>query len=333
MFHTIQRRRLGDQGLPSSTNNYTSCEEYRRFTPELKFKTRVLLAQTLLLGYTFSMSRHIATAEDLAWLLMHTRGFQGGHVSDMHVHKQRLFDDALGREISAGTTIIATIRYDLAVREADGLLAMTRVAKLTMRGVSDFSLFEQDGGDFSEIQQLHAEASEGRLRFWFDPGGELYVICDEAELEEVSRPMDGKLTRAAMTHWTFQAKAGYATASDVPTVSWILAHLDRMNSPCTWKPARNGSGSHPALRWEGYLVPAFLARDERTTGLLVQVYGPLDGAPFGVTLRILDLQEESTAHLLIVLADIIAQTFRGTCVAGTQVMEREEWLNRPSLRV
>ena len=38
---------------------------------------------------------------------------------------------------------------------------MARVAKLTMSGVTDFSLFEQEGSDCSEIGVIHAEATGG----------------------------------------------------------------------------------------------------------------------------------------------------------------------------
>src|SRR5437867_10158396 len=83
------------------------------------------------------MIRRIKTAEDLAWLLAHTHAFQGGQVTDLHVRKHRLFDEASGREITAGTTIIAVIRYELAVRGFDRFYAVTRVAKLTMTGRSE----------------------------------------------------------------------------------------------------------------------------------------------------------------------------------------------------
>src|SRR5574341_1798003 len=118
----------------------------------------------------------IKTAEDLAWLMEHTRGFRGGQVLELHVQKRRVFDEASGRDVDAGTVVGAAIRYDRTLRRTEGLYAVTRVARLTMTGVTDFSIFEQEGADFSEIGEAHAEASEGRLRFWFDPCGELYVI-------------------------------------------------------------------------------------------------------------------------------------------------------------
>ncbi|MFQ5932601.1 MAG: hypothetical protein ACE5MM_09345, partial [Nitrospiraceae bacterium] len=167
------------------------------------------------------MVRRIRTAQDLAWLLDHTHAFQGGQLTDLHVHKQRLFDEASCREIVAGTTLTAVIRYERPVREYDGLYAVTRVAKLTMMGVTDFSVFEQEGADCSEIGVIHAEVSGRRLRFWFDPHGELYVICDEAEIEEVSRPCAARPLRDGMSEWTFQAPTG-----ELPAVSWFLDRLD-----------------------------------------------------------------------------------------------------------
>lgn len=267
------------------------------------------------------MVRRIRTAQDLAWLLDHTHAFQGGQMTDLHVHKQRLFDEASCREIVAGTTLTAVIRYERPVREYDGLYAVTRVAKLTMMGVTDFSIFEQEGADCSEIGVIHAEVSGRRLRFWFDPHGELYVICDEAEIEEVSRPCAAHPLRNGMSEWTFQAPAG-----ELPAVSWFLDRLDQAGLPCAWRRLKRSS-SHPALRWEGYLIPA--SADEsapRTSGVHVQAYGPLDGCDFGITLRATDSRQDGGGRLLVVLADIIARSFAGTCLAGNQVMEHDEWL-------
>lgn len=267
------------------------------------------------------MHRRIKTAEDLAWLLDHTHAFHGGQVTDLHVRKQRLFDEASGREITAGTTITAAIRYEVAVRGNDRFYAVNRVAKLTMTGVTDFSIFEQEGADFSEIGVTHAEASDGQLRFWFDPRGELYVICDEAQIEEVSRPGASRPIRTGMTEWTFQAQTG-----DLPAVTWFLDHLDRAGLPCAWRTVKPQHPSHPALRWEGYLVPASAHGAPRTSGVSVQTYGPLDGCGFGITLRASDPHENGIGQLLVTLADIIARSFMGTCLCGNHVMERDEWL-------
>jgi hypothetical protein len=267
------------------------------------------------------MIRRIKTVEDLAWLLAHTHAFQGGQVTDLHVRKHRLFDEASGREITAGTTIIAVIRYELAVRGSDCVYAVTRVAKLTMTGVTDFSIFEQEGADFSEIGVTHAEASDGQLRFWFDPRGELYVICDEAQIEEVSRPGASRPLRTGMTEWTFQAQTGA-----LPDVAWFLDHLDRAGLPCAWRAVKPQAPSHPALRWEGYLVPASAHGARRTGGVFVQAYGPLDGCGFGITIRASDPHQDGVGRLLVALADIIARSFEGTCLCGNHIMERNEWL-------
>jgi len=266
------------------------------------------------------MKHAIKTAEDLAWLLGHTRGFQGGQVTDVHVHKCRLLDESAEREVTAGTIITAVIRYEVPIAESRGLHAVTRVAKLTMMGVTDFSIFEQEGADFSEIGVTHAEASDGRLRFWFDPRGELYVICDEAEIEEVSRPATSTLIPAGMTEWTFQAETG-----DLPPVAWFLDQLDQVGIPCAWRTHKRSAPAHPALRWEGQLIPASV-HDVPRAGVHMQGYGPLDASGFGITLRTADPHGSGTARLLVALADITARSFSGTCLAGTQVMERDEWL-------
>lgn len=273
----------------------------------------------------------IKTAEDIAWLMRHTHRFKGGQVADLHVHKRRLLDECTGREVPAGTVITAVIRYELPSSDGYSLHAVTRVAKLTMIGVTDFSIFEQEGADFSEIGETHAEASEGRLRFWFDPRGELYVICDEAELEEVSRPGPRRVVRNGMTEWTFQAAAG-----TLPAVAWFLDQLDRAGVPCAWRARKQPHLTHPALRWEGQLVPAS-AQESARSGVLVQAFGPLegpgDGSGFGIILRPLDPHEDGTARLLVALADLLARTYSGTCLAGSQVMAGEEWLEGHSAAV
>lgn len=263
----------------------------------------------------------IKTADDLVWLLRHTHRFKGGQVSDLHVHKRRLYDESTGREVTAGTVITAVLRYDLSSGSSwPSRHAITRVAKLTMIGVTDFSLFEQEGADFSKIGEMHGEASEGRLRFWFDPRGELYVICDEAELEEVSRPGPRAVVRNGMSEWTFQAEAG-----SFPPVTWLLDQLDQSGVPCAWRARKQSPPSHPALQWEGQLIPASAQVNARS-GVLVQAFGPLNESGFGITLRPLDPHEIGTAKLLVALADLIARTYSGICLAGSQVMAGEEWL-------
>jgi hypothetical protein len=271
------------------------------------------------------MLRRIKTPADLTWFLEHSHAFHGGRIQELTVRKQRLFDEASGRDIVAGTHLTAVIRYEVAVRGPKGLYAVTRVARLTMRGVTDLSIFEQEGADCSEIQTVHAEAVGGRLRFWFDPRGEFYVVCDEAELEEVSRPGQARPIRTGMSEWTFQARAG-----DLPTVEWLLTHLDRAGLPCAWRAVKRASRPHPALRWEGYLIPAAARESESPAGLHVQLYGRLDDCDFGITLRAVDPHENGTDRLLVVLADIIARNFPGTCLSGDLIMERDEWLGEPN---
>jgi hypothetical protein len=267
------------------------------------------------------MIRLIRTAEDLVWLLDHTQAFPGGQITNLTIQKQRVFDETSGREITAGTVISTIIRYEIAIRGVEGLYSVSRVAKLLMKGVSVFSIFEQEGADFSEINLLHAEIAGGRLRFWFDPHGELYVICEEAELEEVSRPGSIRPIRTGMTEWTFQAEAG-----ELPDIDWVLKHLDGVGVPCAWRITKPTGPAHPAFRWAGLLLPASVHGLPRAAGVYIQTYGPLDGYRFGITLRASDPHEEEIGRLLMVLADIIARGFSGLCLAGQHIMERDEWL-------
>jgi hypothetical protein len=77
------------------------------------------------------------------WCWVIPAGFCGGYVTDVQVSKRRLLDEASGREVPAGTTVTVVIRYR--IRQ------MARVAKLTMTGVTDFSMFEQEGADCSTL--------------------------------------------------------------------------------------------------------------------------------------------------------------------------------------
>lgn len=268
----------------------------------------------------WAMKERIRTAEDLSLFLSHTRRFQGGKVTDLHVQRRCLFDEGSGREVRAGTVLTAIIRYEVPSVETQGLHAIVRVAKLTMLGVSDFSIFEQEGSDCSEIGVIHAEIAWGRLRFWFDPQGELYVVCDEAEFEEVSMPGPGRPVPSGITDWTFQARTG-----DVPGIAWFLDHLDRAGFPCAWRAAKRPTPCHPAWRWQGELMSASQQGDAEPGLVHVQTYGPLDGSGFGVTLRACHPSGAEAARLVLVLADIIARHFEGTCLAGRHILERDEW--------
>ena len=128
-----------------------------------------------------TMQHAIKTVEDLRWLMAHTGGFRSGYVTDIQMSKRRLFDEESGRDVLADTTVSMTIRYQMR--------GMVRVAKLVMNGVTDFSIFEQEGSDSSALSVIQAERSDGRVRFWFDPQGELYAVCEEAHLEEIATPV------------------------------------------------------------------------------------------------------------------------------------------------
>jgi hypothetical protein len=66
-------------------------------------------------------------------------------------------------------------------------------------------------------------------------------------------------------------------------------------------------------------------------GVFIQTFGPLDGCGFGLTVRATDLHENGIGRLVTVLAEIVARSFAGRCLTGTQIMEREEWLERRAL--
>jgi hypothetical protein len=268
------------------------------------------------------MRHRIKTADELAWMMDHTGALRGAQILDLHVHKRRVFDEGTGRDMVVGTVITLSIRYARPYRVEEGLLSITRVAKLTLTGVSDFSIFEQEEAEISDIGEVHAEIADGRLRFWFDPCGELYVICEEAELEEVSRPGAIQPPRAGTTEWTFQADTG-----PLPGVQWFLDQLDQIGLPCVWREIKPEGRPHPAHRWEGRIVLAGEGPWGQA-GVHVLAYGPLDDDRFGLTLRVLPPQEPLTTRLLMALADLIAGSFTGLCLAGNQVLEPDEWLGR-----
>ena len=270
------------------------------------------------------MIRRIRTADDLTWLLAHTQAFPGGQITTLSLQKQRVFDEASGREITAGTAITTTIRYELAVRGIEGLYSVSRVAKLAMKGVTDFSIFEQEGADFSEIGLLHTEMSGGRLRFSVDPHGELYVICDEAELEEVSRPGTVRPLLTGISEWTFQAETG-----TLPTIDWFLSHLDRMGCPCAWRTTKPTGPAHPALRWAGLLLPASSKGLPRSAGVSIQTYGAVwtDTVLWNYATRLRSSRGSAWSPLNGVLADLIVHEFSGNMFGLVyDVMARDEWL-------
>jgi len=260
------------------------------------------------------MKHQVVNIEDVRWMLGHTGGFCGGYVTDVQVSKRRLLDEASGREVLAGTTVMVVIRYR--IRQ------MARVAKLTMTGVTDFSMFEQEGADCSTLGIIQAEWTDGKLRFWFDPQGELYVVCEEAQLEEVAAPSLEPLSLEQVAQWTFQS-----TMPDWPTVIWLLAELDVAGVPCTWRPRASSPGRHSAIQWEGDLLPASMQGTVDATGVHCMLYGPLDGPGFGMVLRVRGVQDRRTGRVLSLLADLIVERFSGQCLVGNTIIPGGEWQN------
>lgn len=266
------------------------------------------------------MKHRIRTQEELSWFLAHTHRFHSGQVRDLHVHKRRLWDESTGREVVAGTILTAMIDYQVPFPGAEALYGTNRTAKLTMIGVTDFSIFEQDGVDNSEIGLIHAEVADGRLRFWFDPQGQLYVVCEEAELEEVSIPGGARPLPLGVTSLTFQADGG-----ELPDVCWFLHQLDGAGIPCVWRESNPTSPHHPAWRWKGYLTPTTQRTDGDRGFVYVQAYGPMmDGARFGVLLRPCDPDHPDCTRLVLSFAHILFRHFQVTCLAGRKFVDREE---------
>ncbi len=264
------------------------------------------------------MTYPIKTVEDLRWFLAHTQGFRGGQVTDVHVSKRRIFDEESGHDVLAGTAATVVVRYP-----AQGII---RVAKLTMQGVSDLSIFEQDGADCSVLGVIQVELNEGKLRFWFDPHGELYVVCEEAMLEEVSLPQSDADMDGAVAQWTFQADSGEA-----PTVAWLLDQLDRAGAPCIWRAAGPRTAPYRGLCWEGKLVAAVDVSAGSAAAVEVQTYGPIDCAGFGMRMRLHHLAGRSGGRLLSLVTDLVTQSFSGTCLVGQTFFSQEEWVNWKSL--
>lgn len=257
------------------------------------------------------MNQSIKSKEDLRWLLGHTGGFRGGYVTDVQMSKRRLFDEGSRREVLADTVVTVVIRYK--IRQ------VVRVAKLTMGGVTDFSIFEQEGADCSTLSVIQAEATAGKLRFWFDPQGELYVVCDEASLDEVAVPFVEAAPFDRM-QWTFQSEA-----TDWPTVEWMLDELNQLSVPCAWRKAALKRGRHAVTQWEGNLLPLPARKVRGTKGLRVSLYGPCDGPGFGIALRVDDPKDRPACRILACLADRIAQRYAGQCLVGNTIIPGGEW--------
>jgi hypothetical protein len=259
------------------------------------------------------MKHLLKQADDLRWFVAHTNGFRGGYIIDVQMSKKRMFDEDSGRDVLVGTTVTVVVRY--------GVNGMLCTARLIMNGVSDFSILEQEGDDCSAIGVIQAEASDERLRFWFDPEGRLYVVCEEAFFEEIASPAGDRDVARAVARWNFEADEG-----DVPTVEWLLEHLDRAGLPCTWRVGRSGRRRHPSIRWEGELSSSSVLSDQTDARVHVTVHRPAGSSGFGVTLRTPKSHDPHGGRVLSVVADLLARTFSGTCVAGETMLSCEEWL-------
>lgn len=264
------------------------------------------------------MQVSIKNVEDLRWLIGHTGGFRGGYVTDVQMSKRRLYDEGSARDILADTVVTVVVRYCLR--------QMERVAKLTMTGVTDFSIFEQEGADCSRLGVIQAECTAGKLRFWFDPQGELYVVCDEAQLEEVAMPSSDDRSREPIARWTFQS-----ATTEWPTVEWLLDALDRAGLPCTWKKAKSPSGQRSIVQWEGTLMPAQGADAIEQAAVHIVLYGPLEGPGFGIVLHVNGSQGATANRLLACLSDLIVRRFAGQCLIGNTIIPGGDWLAWKSL--
>lgn len=258
------------------------------------------------------MTRTIKHAEDLRWLIAHTGGFRAGYVTEVQILKRRLFDEGSTREIPAGTTIAVTIHYEVR--------GLARVAKLTMTGVTDFSVFEQDGIDCSSLSVIQTELNAGKLRFWFDPQGELYVVCDEAHLEELTLPVVTAQQATELARWTFQG-----LDPDGPTIQWLLNELDQAGLRCTWRDVERSVAIHPAVQWEGSLRLADDPSVDTDNLVHAMAYCPPEGQGFGLLLRVFGIQDRRMSRILEVLADRITQCFPGNCLVGTTIIPGREW--------
>ncbi|ULA59703.1 MAG: hypothetical protein LZF60_160030 [Nitrospira sp.] len=256
------------------------------------------------------MTHSLKTADDVRWLLTHTQGFCGGRVMDVHLAKRWMFDEESGRDVTAGSIVTVVVRYHL-----QGIL---RIAKLTLQGVSDLSIFEQDGVDCAVLGTIQVEVHEGLLRFWFDPQGNLYVVCEEALLEEVSVPHCDMDIHPGATPWIFQAESG-----DPPTVDWLLNELDQAGVPCIWKSTPRRTGTRGTLCWAGELVTAADVHAGSTAALTVRAYGPIDGGGFGIRLQPRLASGRISGRLLSAVTEVLTQRYAGTCLTGERVVSSE----------
>jgi hypothetical protein len=138
----------------------------------------------------------------------------------------------------------------------------------------------------------------------------------------VSAPILSSSPIAELARWTFQGQA-----ADGPTVQWLLNELDEAGMPCSWRTTKRAAAIHPAVQWEGDLIPSSDTSASRTNMLHVMAYGPLDGQGFGLMLRTLGMQDRRISRILENLADRITQRFAGNCLVGTTIIPGHEWEN------
>ena len=258
------------------------------------------------------MKHFLKQADDLRWLVAHTNGFHGGYITEVQMSKKRLFDEDGGRELLVGTTVTVVVRYSRN--------EMLCIARLIMNGVSDFSILEQEGEDCSAIGVIQAEASEERLRFWFDPEGRLYIVCEDALYEEIVSPAGDLDIARAVASWTLEAEEG-----EPPTVEWLLRHLDQAGLPCIWRIGRPGR-RRASIRWEGELLSASVLSEKTRGSVHVMAHCPAGSSGFGMTLRAPTIHDPQCGQVLNVVADLLARTFPGTCVVGETMLSCDEWL-------
>jgi hypothetical protein len=173
---------------------------------------------------------------------------------------------------------------------------------------------------------IQAECTAGKLRFWFDPQGELYVVCDEAQLEEVAMPFLEERVREQPAQWTFQS-----STADWPTVEWLLDALDGAGMPCIWKKGKAAPRRQSPIQWEGRLLPASGPEGVERSSVHAMLYGPLEGPGFGIVLHVAGPQSEFASRVLSCAADLLVRRFSGQCLVGNTIIPGGEWLSWKSL--
>ena len=85
-------------------------------------------------------------------------------------------------------------------------------------------------------------------------------------------------------------------------MQWLLAELAQADLPCSWHAATQGTVAHPAIQWEGHLLPSTHSTVNGGNVVHVVAYGPLDGQGFGLMLRAL---EQGTAGLKVPTGEVV----------------------------